>query len=380
MVTLLTRSNSMLINSISPKNLLSFGDDQPPIDLTPLNVLIGPNGSGKSNLLECVSLLQFAPKGASTPPADWLWKGNPQLPVSRVETVIANPSGPKNLRHWMEYTLAGDHYELTDERIENEQPDVGHDKPYFYFAYQNGWPVVNVKTGRRQLKREDINSERSILSQRKDADAYPEIAWLGDAFGKIRIYRDWHCGHHAAPRLPQTAAKTDDFLSEDFGNLAGVLDKFSGQPETQQKIIEHLRLLSPEVTGFHTRHNGDSVQAFLQEGGIEMPIARLSDGVLRFLCLLSILCHPTPPPLLCIEEPELGLQPDLMPVLADLLRDAATRTQLIVNTHSDLLAEAFLDTPECIVTFGKQGGRSIARRLDADALEDWLDQYTLGPE
>lgn len=370
----------MLLNSISPKNILSFGDDQTPIELTRLNILIGPNGSGKTNLLECVSVLQSAPKGPSAPPADWLWKGSAEHPVSRLETVIANPNGPKNLRHWMEFTATGNRYELTDERIENEHPDPGHDKPYFYFAYQNGWPVINVKSGRRQLKREDINSELSILSQRKDPEAYPELTWLGESFGKIRIYRDWHCGRHAPPRLPQHTGNHDDFLSEDFDNLAFVLEKLGAQPAIKQQILDHLRLLSPDLTDFQVRLAGDAAQVFLLEDGLEMPVARLSDGALRFLCLLAILCHPAPPPLLCIEEPELGLQPDLMYVLADLLRDAATRTQLIVNTHSDLLVEAFLDAPECVLTFGKHNGRTVARRLDAAALEDWLDQYTLGPD
>lgn len=59
---------------------------------------------------------------------------------------------------------------------------------------------------------------------------------------------------------------------------------------------------------------------------------------LRYLCLLAVLCHPSPPPLVCIEEPELGLHPDVLPTLAELLKEAATRTQLIVTTHSDVLA------------------------------------------
>ena len=73
---------------------------------------------------------------------------------------------------------------------------------------------------------------------------------------------------------------------------------------------------------------------FLEENGVEIPAARLSDGTLRYLCLLTILCDPTPPPLVCIEEPELGLHPDVLPGLADLFREASERCQLIVTTHS----------------------------------------------
>lgn len=194
----------MLLNSISPKNILSYGDDQPTIELTQLNILVGPNGSGKSNLIECVSLLQSAPKALSTADSGWLWKGSSkETPTARIETVIANPAGPKNLRHWMEFTATDDRFGPSDERIENEQPDPGHPKPYFYFAFQNGWPVTNVKNGRRQLRRDDINTDQSILSQRKDPDAYPEITWLGDLYGKIRIYRHGPFGHQAPARNPQ---------------------------------------------------------------------------------------------------------------------------------------------------------------------------------
>ncbi|MEW6754253.1 MAG: AAA family ATPase [Candidatus Latescibacterota bacterium] len=84
-----------------------------------------------------------------------------------------------------------------------------------------------------------------------------------------------------------------------------------------------------------------------------MPATRLSDGTLRYLALLAVLCHPTPPPLVCIEEPELGLHPDIMPQLAVLLCEAATRTHLVVTTHSDILVDALTDTPEAILVCEK---------------------------
>ncbi len=367
---------NMLLKSIAPKNILSFGDSQPPIELTPLTLLIGPNGSGKSNLLECVSLLQSAPCGLSAPAMDWLWQGGKDQPAARLEAVIANPNGPKDLRYWMEFTASGDRFALTDERVENEHPDPGHDKPYFYFAHQNGWPVVNVKNGRRQLKREEVNPAASILSQRRNPDAYPEITWLGDTLGKIRLYRNRPCGR---PAPPQKADMPADFLSENLENLGPVLNKLRHLPEARQKIRGYLRMFSPATEDFDIDILGGTEQVLLMEGGFAMPASRLSDGTLRFLCLLAILCHPEPPPLVCIEEPESGLHPDVMPALADLLRDASTRTQLLVTTHSDLLAEAFIKTPANVIALEKSAGQTVARRLDADALENWLDEYTLGP-
>jgi predicted ATPase len=117
---------------------------------------------------------------------------------------------------------------------------------------------------------------------------------------------------------------------------------------------------------------------FFQEGRYTIPATRLSDGTLRYLCLLAILCHPTPPPLVCIEEPELGLHPDVLPTLADLLKDAATRTQLIVTTHSEALVDAMSDQPTAVLVAERTSEGSTLRRLDAEKLKPWLDKYRLG--
>ena len=109
-----------------------------------------------------------------------------------------------------------------------------------------------------------------------------------------------------------------------------------------------------------------SVQVFLQEGDITIPATRLSDGTLRYLALLAILCDPTPPPLVCLEEPELGLHPDILPGLADLLREASERCQFIVTTHSDTFVDALTDTPESIVVCEKEDGKTTLKRLDRD--------------
>ena len=77
----------------------------------------------------------------------------------------------------------------------------------------------------------------------------------------------------------------------------------------------------------------------------------------------TILCHPRPPPLVCIEEPELGLHPDIIPGLAELLREASQRCQLIVTTHSDILVDALSDTPESVVVCEKENGQTTMKRL-----------------
>ena len=98
----------------------------------------------------------------------------------------------------------------------------------------------------------------------------------------------------------------------------------------------------------------------------------------RSLCLLAILLHPTPPPLICIEEPELGLHPDVMPAIAKLLKQASERTQLIVTTHSEVLIDSLSDSPEDVVVCEKNDGCTTFNRLDADELKVWLEDYSLG--
>src|SRR5690606_24023930 len=104
----------------------------------------------------------------------------------------------------------------------------------------------------------------------------------------------------------------------------------------------------------------------------------LSDGSLRFLCLLALLCDPAPPPLICIEEPEIGLHPDLLNRVARLLIEASKRTQIIVTTHSDLLIDAFSERPEDVVVFEKHDGATRMKRLDEAELASWLEEYRLG--
>src|SRR5260370_19738895 len=94
--------------------------------------------------------------------------------------------------------------------------------------------------------------------------------------------------------------------------------------------------------------------------------------------MLAILCDPEPPPLICIEEPELGLHPDILPKLADLLVAASQRTQIIVTTHSDILVDAMTEHPEAVVVCEKHGGRTEMRRLKKDDLVQWLDKYRPG--
>ena len=378
-------TNAMFLQSIKPTNLLSFGPDAQELELGPLNVLIGPNGCGKSNLIEAVSLLQAAPRELPAPirasggVGDWIWRGEPKASDARLEVVATNPHGVQPLRYALAFKESVQRFALIEEKIENETPDRGHDKPYIYYELQGNRAMLNYKDeGQRQLRPEEIDPEQSILSQRKDPYHYPELTGLGEAFGRIRFYREGFFGRQTPPRLSQPADLANDFLAEDGANLALMLNRWRGEPEVKKRFLEAFRRLYEGITDFDVRIYGNAIQTIVQEGGITVPANRLSDGTLRYLCLLAVLCHPKPPPLICIEEPELGLHPDILPGLADLLREASEHCQLIVTTHSDVLVDSLTDTPESVVVCEKHDGQTQLNRLEKDKLAHWLEKYQLG--
>lgn len=375
----------MLIHSIKLNQFLSFGASSEAVPLRPLNVIIGPNGAGKSNLLESVALLQSAPDQLLKPiregggVRDWLHKGGSGTPVAALNVVLSNPKGPQPLRYRLEFTEVGQRFQIVDERIENEHPaNKRHPQAYFYYHFNSGRPVLNVKDQKRALQQEDVDLEKSILAQRRDPDQYPEVTYLGQVLSKIRLYREWSFGRYTPPRLPQKADLPNEHLEPDGSNLGLVLNRLRRDPVVKQRLLEALQALYDGIDDYDVQIEGGTVQVFFHEGRVTIPATRLSDGTLRYLCLLAVLCHPNPPPLVCIEEPELGLHPDVLPTLADLLKEAATRTQLIVTTHSDVLVDAMSDQPDSVLVAEKTDMGTTLTRLDAEKLKPWLEKYRLG--
>ena len=178
--------------------------------------------------------------------------------------------------------------------------------------------------------------------------------------------------------LPQPADQPNDHLAPDCANLGLVLNRLERDLDSKRRILEALKDLYDGIDDYHISIEGGTVQVFLHEGRFRIPATRLSDGTLRYLCLLAVLCHPEPPPLVCIEEPELGMHPDIIPTIARLLKEASERTQFIVTTHSDLLVDALSDEPESVVVCEKVRGQTQMQRLDASQLGQWLEKYRLG--
>jgi predicted ATPase len=366
-----------LLHSIDIKNLLSFGSDGVSLELEPLNVLIGPNASGKSNLIEAMSLFAAAPRDIREPVRkgggvlEWLWKEADQ---PRAELYAAIAVGEQPLYYYLSFTAQGSSLLLTGESLARGKD---HEKFLFLSEGQGKGKAFMVRDSK--LAHSTFEIEGSLFAQLRDPVHYPELTEVGQQLGSIRFFRGWGLGRETELRRPQKVDLPDDFLLEDASNLGLVLNSLKNSPSVKRSLLEKLRLFYDGIEDFETRVQGGTIQVFLHERGDRIiPATRLSDGTLHYLCLLSILCHPDPPPLICIEEPELGLHPDILPTVADLLVEASQRTQLIVTTHSEALVSSLSRIPEAVVICERTDAGTSLRRLEPEKLKEWLERYRLG--
>ena len=371
------------IQSITPRGLLSFGLDTPPLELLPLNVLIGPNGSGKSNLLDVVDLIRSMPTDMQEPiragggVGEWLWKGlAPGVDPSLGLTAQSFVPG-EILDHRIAFTgIKGAPVLWTWSEVIAQREVI-----LYMSEAQTQRVFVRFADGKINdgPYHEQHRQDQSALSQFRSHIDYPQITWLGVKYNQFRIYNGWQFGREAPFRQPQPADMRGDILEDDCSNLGLFLNQtLDTAPAYRRKVVEGMSNLYPRFTDYHVVVNAGTVQIFGMEGDTLIPATRLSDGTLRYLCLLAILYNPNPPPLVCLEEPELGLHPDVVAGLAKHLKAASERMQLIVTTHSDILIDALSDTPESIVVFENDDGATRMKRLDADELRVWLKDYRLG--
>ena len=379
-----TGSRTASLVSVKAQNLLSFGPSGIDLELSNLNVVIGPNGSGKSNLFEVFRLLQAAPHDLSDPVrtgggiSEWIWKGQPKS-SARVEALVENPDGNQNLRHVIEFRESGQRFTLEDERVENERPYDNQPDPFFFYKYQSGRPVLKVfGDDRRDLKPDDVESDRSILSQRKDPEQYPALSHLSGFYESVNLYNSWEFGRGAGIRDSQSSSVRPSPLREDLSNLGMFLNRLVLHPHAKARLTEKLADLYEDCSDYDLYFDPSTVQIRFKEGPYSIPASRVSDGSLRYLVLLAILFDPDPPRFIGIEEPELGLHPDILPRLADFLVDASSRCQLLVTTHSDILVDALSDRPESVIVCEKHDGQTSMGRLDRSDLTHWLKRYGLG--
>ena len=364
----------MMVERLRVQGLLSFGPDGIDLPLEPLNVLIGPNGSGKSNLLQVLGLLRTAAGGdiALFNGRSWqklLWHGPPHMSddAPAKASVVADVKLPEIRRQW-EYHL--ELFPSTGGHVKEYIPMAGKNelttlhRHYSDIRLYNNWAfgsLASIRDGQGT----PVRSSRS--SDTEDSGSIP-ITGQGNPG---RYKRDLY------DPIASWDYEDDKWLTETGGNLPSVISRFSS--DRRVALAKYLNSLYDGIVGISTPFMDGKVSVVIEEtGGRQIPAERLSDGTLRYLSLLTVLLDPDPPHLIAIEEPELGLHPDIVFQLAKLLVEASDRTQLVVTTHSHTLVDALTDHPTSVVACGRHEGQTWFKRVTTGIAEAWLNDNSLG--
>jgi len=350
----------MFLQTIKLENILSFKDAE--LELRPLNVLIGANASGKSNLLRAIGLLKEIPRDFGAE--------------------IARGGG---VRAWINQRTSG----TASIEILGEDRFAG-SFPY-RISFQEALSVEIVGEDCGALFQRD--GGRLVLSGKEYSDAIPVaksvlsefrhpglggLLQIAIALRMIGLFRKFKTGPDSQIRTGTAATASSYALWEDGGNLAMMLHERNLQTGLN-RINESLKRFFDLFSEVIPSVRDGIAQFYVREPSGLFAAMSLSDGTLQLLCLLMVLLDPDPPSLICIEEPEAGLHPDAIRMIAELLVEASTRTQVIVTTHSPTLVDALTDQPEAVVVCERDfDGFTQFRRLQTADLDSWLERYSLG--
>lgn len=341
-------------------------------ELRPLNVLIGANGAGKSNFIGVFRLLSAAASA------------NLRLTVARaggaelLRSAIADSPSEMILQVELgghSYALrlgssAQDHFFVSGERFEFGRP-IG------------GLGILTPGAGG-----EAEPSLKRLYEQAQAASfSTPEMQYLRILYRSMvgwRVYHFHDTGDHAPPKK-RCYLVDDAVLRDDGGNLAAFLYAMQRRhPWHYKRITDTVRLVAPFFEDFHVEPLADNPEQtqlrWRQQGSSTVfQASQLSDGTLRFIALATALQQPDPPATILIDEPELGLHPYALSILAALLQTAAasTRSQVIVSTQSAMLLSEFAPEDVVVVERDPAGGSRFVR-LRSEDLTEWLADYTLG--
>ena len=366
--------------------LLSFGE-RTEFRFGKLNVLVGANGAGKSNLIDCIRVLRstadddeniqkvFNPTGLD----GWLFAGGGSTAKSAdIEAEVAVEGVWLPLKHNLRISPAPHHQVKLEETINAVDREDS-----LLFASSTA-TLRTTGQGKRvredQLPDEDYDPTLSILNQKRDLTAYPEITRLQRLYSKWRIYSEWSFGRGSELREPTPAGGAGGPLSESMENLASAISAIEGTMIYEKRLKPLLSKLKETYQDVRARPVIGRVVLELIEGQFKsgIPAERLSDGTLRFLAMAAILFNPDPPPLICLEEPELGMHPDAIQMVADMIADASERSQLIVTTHSEHLLTALEARFDVLLAFDTGPSGSVVHRLERDEFERWRADHALG--
>lgn len=326
-----------------------------------LNVLIGANGSGKSNFISFFSLLRsivdedlqsYVTKhgGAST----FLYRG---------------PEVTQTIEAQLEFGTNG--YELVLEYASNDTLFFKEER----IRFAGDFRPVDRSIGR--------GHRESELATHAREGAQKEVAkFVRKSLSDWLVYHFHDTSFTSAVRRNSLVLDNEE-LHPNASNLASFLLWMKKNEEGHYDLIlDTLRLVAPFFKNFNLRAvdstKGEVVSLEWKEKGSPALLGplQLSDGTLRFLCLITALLQPRPPSTIILDEPEIGLHPYALQVLAAICQQTAEAgVQVILTTQSPALLDQF-DARD-VITVDRHEGSSRYQRLDADALHEWLKDYTL---
>jgi len=330
-----------------------------------LNVLIGANGSGKSNFVSFFSLLRS------------IVRQEMQLAVAKHGGADAHLYlGPKVTKEIVGKVYFGQNgYEFTLESTAADRLVFGEEVAFS--RGDLGDSRTGFGSGHDEARLKDHKGDRGL----RGGTGVPSYVY--DAMSSWMVYH-FHDTSPTAPMRRKGTSRHYEELLADAGNLAAFLLRLRDHEEATYSLIrDTIRRVAPFFDDFKLRPepNGTGDTEVLLEWtqkGSSYPFhpSQLSDGTLRFICLATALLQPTPPATILFDEPELGLHPYALGVLASLLKQAASSTQVIVSTQSAPLLDDF--APEDVVVVRRDKGESTFERLDAKDLTEWLVDYSMG--
>lgn len=245
----------------------------------------------------------------------------------------------------------------------------------FYFTGGGGWQYYGGGNVESQLK--------SWKDKRSRWGPYPgPEAYIYNAVSSWLVYHFHDTSMTASVRRDQSVRDWRE-LNPDASNIAPFLLRLRNHNEAAyEKIRETVQIIAPFFDDFVLEPEeiggNEIVRLEWRQKGSSFPFQpwQFSDGTIRFICLATALLQPTPPSTIIIDEPELGLHPFALDVLAGLFRDASERTQLIVSTQSAALLNYF--DPQEVIIVDREEGASRFRRLDTVSLASWLEEFSIG--
>jgi predicted ATPase len=334
-------------------------------ELRSLNVLIGANGAGKSNFVEFFRLLR-------------------ELIAQRLQTFVNTTGGADA------YLYLGP--KVTSQIVGKLRFGInGYD--FRLVPAEGNWLIFAEETtvyfGPSAPVRYRLGSghPEAKLKDRKDdpgkmGAAHGVAYYVYDAVSSWVVYH-FHDTSATAGVRRQGPINDNEYLRPTAENLAAFLYRVSQtNAGSYAKIRDVVRLAAPFFDDFKLRPvptNPELIQLEWLQRDSDYPFraSQLSDGTLRFMCLATALLQPSPPPTMLFDEPELGLHPYALTLLASLFQQVARQyRQVIVSTQSAQLLNEF--DPEDVVVVERTQGESAFRRLDSTQLAGWLEEYTLG--